>query len=181
VKAPAEAVLDSRNLLLVADAASILARSLKINSTAFDTDEFVSRLANILRAGGSGASGARAQDSDEDDDDDDDDEQPELDLARWDAIGRIAAKSTYRVPAIDFMSVPLSPLTDYLREDDLTPPPILCLGYTYNRYGPLAIERKEKAPRQRAQRAKQQDAGPVVRPQEVLIFSSSVPQAVTLI
>jgi hypothetical protein len=107
VKAPAEAVLDSRNLLLVADAASILARSLKINSNAFDTDDFVGKLARLL-GGGSNARRMDEEEEEEEEEEDDEDQGAEIDVARWDDIGRIAQKSTFRVPVMDFMSVSLS-------------------------------------------------------------------------
>lgn len=112
VAGPAEAVLDSKVLMATSAAGATKARQLKIDSNAFDTTEFLSRLVRYM-------GGARAQNKGkkkqavvkgEDDDDDEDEgdqtyEQPEHSVGgyTWDKVGRLLAGESRRVPTIDLM------------------------------------------------------------------------------
>lgn len=75
-----EATLDSRLLVLSADLSTQRARNLKLNSTSFDMDEYVSKLVSFM--------GGRRYDGNE------------LD---WQKIGGVAVKYSSRVPTMDFM------------------------------------------------------------------------------
>ncbi|RUS18757.1 hypothetical protein BC937DRAFT_88381 [Endogone sp. FLAS-F59071] len=80
-----EATLDSRLLVLSADLSTQRARNLKLNSTSFDMDEYVSKLVSFM--------GGRRYDGND------------LD---WQKMGRVAVKYSSKVPTMDFMLGPLS-------------------------------------------------------------------------
>ncbi|KAK4705967.1 non-structural maintenance of chromosomes element 4, partial [Phenoliferia sp. Uapishka_3] len=102
VTAPSEAILDSRVLMAASDAGAIKARLLKLDQGAFDTDEFLLKLQQFM--GGAGnkkpriRSGGQAEALEE---------AAELN-ARWTKVGRVLARESRRVPAIDHMYGPLS-------------------------------------------------------------------------
>ncbi|KAJ3539003.1 hypothetical protein NM688_g6431 [Phlebia brevispora] len=99
VKAPADAVMDSDILVKASMESAKLARAMRSGNSAFDVDDFISRLITFM--------GGRANPEVADDDEDeyhDDDTAP----LTWERIGwKVVAKS-HRVPAMDFMLGPLS-------------------------------------------------------------------------
>ncbi|BGP41687.1 hypothetical protein JCM10449v2_005678 [Rhodotorula kratochvilovae] len=140
VENPSEAVLDSRVLIATSEAGALKARQLKIDKDAFDTDEFLARLAKFLGgSGGRSERGKRRQrtrgraGSDEDELDDGDDDDVAL---LWARAGQVLAGESKRPAPLDFM------------------------------YGPLQLEIKEK--KARTQRAKNQvDEADRMRPEEL--------------
>jgi len=88
VKAPREAALDSRWLMMASDIGATKAKLLKHDAGAFEVDDFISKL--ILDMGGA------------------EDDGEELDGAGWAKIGRKALAKSRRVPTIGFMLGPLS-------------------------------------------------------------------------
>ncbi|KAL8279175.1 hypothetical protein RQP46_008431 [Phenoliferia psychrophenolica] len=120
VTAPAEAILDSRVLMAASDAGALKARQLKLDANAFDTDEFLLKLVQFM-GGRVGAKKAHIRADSEDGGPGGDD--GELN-ARWTKVGRVLAKESRRVPALDHM------------------------------YGPLAIQVKEKKAKQARQNYK---------------------------
>ncbi|CAG8498434.1 10676_t:CDS:2 [Paraglomus occultum] len=89
VKQTHEATLDSRLLVLSGDLGVQKARLMRVDSNAFDIDDYVAKLVTFM--------GGRQYD--------DEDESPKLD---WKALGKVAARYTDRVPTMDFMLGPLS-------------------------------------------------------------------------
>ena len=95
VRAPQEATLDSRFLIVQSEMSAAKARSMKIDGDTFDMDEFLNKVINY--GGGFNL--------DEDvGDDDDDDRYDNLNL-NWYNIGEAALNHTRRVPVMDFMYV----------------------------------------------------------------------------
>lgn len=115
-----------------------------------------------------GRKGTAADDSDaqsqsesesEEEEEEDDDDRP----MKWVKVGRVLAGQSLRAPPLDFMQV-LSLFFLSLRSI----PPATRLTFSLSaarRYGPLAIEVKEK--KARTQRAKNQWEAEQVRPEEV--------------
>ncbi|PWN22469.1 hypothetical protein BCV69DRAFT_246606 [Microstroma glucosiphilum] len=105
VKAPNEGVLDSRFLIRVSDVGAQMARSMKLNSNAFDIDEYITRVARFI-GGAARRSGGHANDDEDEDvmDLDDDD----LDSWNWQRLGTIAAGLTKRAPTMDHLVGALS-------------------------------------------------------------------------
>ncbi|KAE8231583.1 hypothetical protein CF326_g3398 [Tilletia indica] len=101
VKAPSEGILDARLLGQMVDIGTHMARTLKTNAEAFDTDSFLARVARVM--GGQLRSGARRGANDMDDE--------EAVLAanewNWDELGRLAAKHSRRAVSLDFLLGPL--------------------------------------------------------------------------
>ncbi|KII93112.1 hypothetical protein PLICRDRAFT_170895 [Plicaturopsis crispa FD-325 SS-3] len=98
---PQEATLDSRVLVHVSTANATKARLMKAATSAFDTDEFVSKLVAFM-----GGRKIIDEDISEDSDNDiADDASIPLD---WEKIGRRAMAKSRRVPTADFMLGPLS-------------------------------------------------------------------------
>lgn len=169
VNRPSEAVLDSRLLIATSEAGALKARQLKLDADAFDTDEFLVRLlkfiggrsARSLRRKrtrkGPGQAGLDSDDASDDGLEDDDDDRP----MKWNKVGRVLAGQSRRAPPLDFMCV-LSP-GPALRFAWVSRH-ILTQGFS-QRYGPLAIEVKEK--KARVQRAKNQWDAEQTRPEEV--------------
>ncbi|CAG8559662.1 7450_t:CDS:2 [Ambispora gerdemannii] len=85
-----EAILDSRILVLSGDLSVQKARRMKVDSNAFDTDDYIAKLVNFM--------GGEQQTRGEEDD-------GHLD---WLGLGKVAARHTNRVPSVDFMLGPLS-------------------------------------------------------------------------
>ncbi|CAG8441781.1 6477_t:CDS:10 [Ambispora leptoticha] len=85
-----EAILDSRILVLSADLSVQKARRMKIDSNAFDTDDYVGKLVNFM-------GGSQPHLEEEDD--------APLD---WLGLGKVAARFTTRVPSMAYMLGPLS-------------------------------------------------------------------------
>jgi hypothetical protein len=118
VKAPNEGVLDSRFLIRASDVGAQMARSVKLNSNAFDIDEYISRVARFIggsaratgHAGRTGRAGRRSgvQAGDEEDEDVMDLDDDDLDSWNWQRLGTIAAGLTKRAPTMDHLVGALS-------------------------------------------------------------------------
>jgi hypothetical protein len=93
VKNPQEATLDAERLLAFSNIGAKQARALKSGPSAFDIDDFVSKLVVFM-------GGAARQDQDSDLDLEDNDTP-----LNWDKIGRKALAKSRRVPVMDFMYV----------------------------------------------------------------------------
>ena len=118
VSAPQEATLDSAFLVTASNMHAAKARAMKAGGSAFDIDDFVSKLITFMggrRAGGGGGGGGdhpptqgggdtMAVDADEDEDEEDEDEDEDEPLD-WERIGRKALAKSRRVPVMDFMCV----------------------------------------------------------------------------
>ncbi|SCV71310.1 BQ2448_2898 [Microbotryum intermedium] len=137
VTAPSEAVLDSRVLMAASDAGALKARQLKLDADAFDTDQFLVKLAHFM--GGSvmtpnqkSKGHGRSQTLD--------DERSSSQGAgrplRWGRVGRVLASESRRAVVMDLM------------------------------LGPLALEIKEKKARTQRARQKV-DESQRVRPEEI--------------
>lgn len=100
MKAPAEAILDSKILVAASGAGALKARQLKLDANAFDTVEFLNKL--VLFMGGrlgaqKGKGKRRAGDDDEDDDDED------AAGLKWGRVGRVLSGESRRPATMDFM------------------------------------------------------------------------------
>jgi hypothetical protein len=109
VKQTHEATLDSRFLIITAETAAAMARSMRIDKSAFDTDDFVSKLKRFLSL----RPGAAAADEDEADSDAEEEDEGEADKAKrrakaWTKMGRLALKYNHRAPTCDFMCARLA-------------------------------------------------------------------------
>ncbi|KAL9938971.1 hypothetical protein V8E36_001784 [Tilletia maclaganii] len=101
VKAPSEGILDARLLGHMVDIGTHMARTLKTNVDAFDTDSFLNRVARTMggQARAAGRRGANEMDDEE-----------AASMANewdWDALGRVAAKYSRRAVTLDFLNGPL--------------------------------------------------------------------------
>ncbi|SCZ91248.1 BZ3500_MvSof-1268-A1-R1_Chr1-2g01285 [Microbotryum saponariae] len=137
VTAPSEAVLDSRVLMAASDAGALKARQLKLDADAFDTDQFLLKLAHFM--GGSvvalnqkNKGKGRSQTQDEDRAATEGAGRP----LRWGRVGRVLASESRRAVVMDLM------------------------------LGPLALEVKEKKARTQRARQKV-DESQRVRPEEL--------------
>ncbi|KAK0543914.1 hypothetical protein OC861_005922 [Tilletia horrida] len=105
VKAPSEGMLDARLLGQMVDIGTHMARTLKMNADAFDTDSFLARVARVVKGQvRSGGGGRRNRGRDDIDDEEAAHIANEWD---WDALGRIAAKYSQRAVSLDFLHGPL--------------------------------------------------------------------------
>ncbi|KAM0752727.1 hypothetical protein T439DRAFT_323341 [Meredithblackwellia eburnea MCA 4105] len=103
VTAPAEAVIDSQVLMAASDAGALKARQLKLDKSAFDTEEFLTKLNQFM--GGSSAQGARGRHDEEEEEED----EPVVEtFDKWIKVGRMLAMESRRVPVLDHMYGPLS-------------------------------------------------------------------------
>jgi hypothetical protein len=94
VKGPQEATLDSAFLLMASNMGAQKARAMKSGGSAFDVDEFVTKLITFM-------GGRRLEDQiPEDSDVEADDGDAPLD---WEKIGRKTLAKSRRVPVMDFM------------------------------------------------------------------------------
>ena len=91
VRAPQEATLDSRFLMVQSEMSAAKARAMKIDADCFDLDEFVNRLKSL--AGGFNI------------DDDDVDDETTANRMDWNLVSGIAFSHTRRIPVSDFMLV----------------------------------------------------------------------------
>lgn len=101
VVAPSESILDTKTLTSMSEMGARMAKKMKLNADAFDTHEFMSRLARYL--GGQAAPVRRAGNID------DDDEQVEIDINQWQwsKLGRLSASLSKRAVTMDFLLGPL--------------------------------------------------------------------------
>lgn len=110
VVAPSESILDTKTLSSMSEMGARMAKKMKLNQDAFDTHEFMTRLARFL--GGEAApvravgGGRRGGDSD-DDDDDEDGGRRGIDKWDWEKLGRLASSVSRRAVTMDFMLGPL--------------------------------------------------------------------------
>ncbi|GAA5942832.1 Smc5-Smc6 complex subunit NSE4 [Sporobolomyces koalae] len=122
VSGPAEAVLDSKNLITISEAGAIKARQLKIDADAFDTDEFLVRLAHFMgQSIGAAARAARRNRRAAQDSDDEGESSGEKPWA-WGKVGKVLSGESKRPAILEHM------------------------------YGPLSLEIKEKKARQQRQK-----------------------------
>ncbi|KAI0062919.1 hypothetical protein BV25DRAFT_1870107 [Artomyces pyxidatus] len=98
VSAPQEATLDSAFLLTASNMGAAKARAMKAGGSAFDVDDFISKLVTYM-------GGRRGEHLEEGSDAGDEDGDIGLD---WEKIGRKAMAKSRRVPTMDFMLGPLS-------------------------------------------------------------------------
>lgn len=95
VRAPADAVIDSDLLVKASKESAKLARAMRSGNSAFDVDDFVSRLITFM----GGRTNVEPGDDEDEYNEDDGDNTP---LA-WERIGWKALEKSHRVPAMDFM------------------------------------------------------------------------------
>ncbi|SPO28063.1 related to DNA repair protein Rad62 [Ustilago trichophora] len=114
VVAPSESILDTKTLGSMSEMGARMAKKMKLHGDAFDTHEFVTRLARYLggeaapvRGAGRGG-GGRGDDSD-DDEDEDGRGGNGRNLERWDwaKLGGLAATLSTRAVTMDFLLGPL--------------------------------------------------------------------------
>ncbi|GAA5955872.1 hypothetical protein JCM3765_000025 [Sporobolomyces pararoseus] len=137
VQGPAEAVLDSKVLIATSEAGALKARQLKIDADAFDTDEFLIRLAHFMggRVGAAARHARRNRRAAQDDSDEEggiDGEKPWA----WGKVGKVLSGESKRPAVLEHM------------------------------YGPLQLEIKEKKARTQRQKAKF-DESQKMRPEEL--------------
>lgn len=106
VQGPAEAVLDSRVLIATSEAGALKARQLKIDADAFDTDEFLVRLAHFMggRIGAAGRNARRNRRAAQDDSDDEGGNDAEKPWA-WGKVGKVLSGESKRPAVFEHMSV----------------------------------------------------------------------------
>lgn len=104
VVAPSESVLDTKTLTSMSEMGARMAKKMKLNADAFDTHEFVSRIARYV--GGEAAAVQRRSARGESDDEDD---EGEAGVHAWDwaKLGRLAASVSRRAVTTDFLLGPL--------------------------------------------------------------------------
>lgn len=104
VKQTQEATLDSRFLLITAETAAAMARSLRIDKNAFDTDDFLTRLKRVMRQNTTAAAASEDEAADDDDQADvGERDRTKKRAAAWTSIGRMTLKYNHRAPACEFM------------------------------------------------------------------------------
>ncbi|SCZ88894.1 BZ3501_MvSof-1269-A2-R1_C65g00368 [Microbotryum saponariae] len=84
VTAPSEAVLDSRVLMAASDAGALKARQLKLDADAFDTDQFLLKLAHFMGGSVGATEGAGRP-------------------LRWGRVGRVLASESRRAVVMDLI------------------------------------------------------------------------------
>lgn len=104
VVAPSESVLDTKTLTSMSEMGARMAKKMKLNQDAFDTHEFVARVARFL--GGQAAPVRRGR-ADSDDEDDDDDSAGGVERWDWAKLGRLAGSVSRRAVTMDFVLGPL--------------------------------------------------------------------------
>ncbi|KAH8922275.1 Nse4-domain-containing protein [Atractiella rhizophila] len=104
VKAPQEATLDSRLLVLAADLGSSKIRALKVDSSEFDMADYIVKLRAFMggRRLGAGAS------QDADGEDEEEEEEGRRTVLDWKKVGQIAMRHCRAITGADFMNGPLS-------------------------------------------------------------------------
>ncbi|GAA6015967.1 hypothetical protein JCM11491_007128 [Sporobolomyces phaffii] len=106
VRGPAEAILDSKVLIATSEAGALKARQLKIDADAFDTDEFLVRLANFMGQSVGAASRAERRNRRVARDDSENggaDETPWL----WGKVGKVLSGESKRPAVLEHMYGPL--------------------------------------------------------------------------
>jgi non-structural maintenance of chromosomes element 4 len=104
VKAPAEAILDSKILVAASGAGALKARQLKLDANAFDTVEFLNKLVLFMggRLGAQGQKKGKGKRRAEEEEQDDDDEEGGAGL-KWGRVGRVLSGESRRPATMDFM------------------------------------------------------------------------------
>ncbi|KAJ3862071.1 Nse4 C-terminal-domain-containing protein [Lentinula novae-zelandiae] len=96
-----EAILDSDVVLTISSKSAQLTRQLKFGSGVFDFDEYVSRLVTFM-------DGRRVELEFVEHIIDNEDDPEMVEPLKWERIGKLALKKTRRIPAVGFMSGPIS-------------------------------------------------------------------------
>lgn len=108
VVAPSESILDTKTLSSMSEMGARMAKKMKLHQDAFDTHEFMTRLARFLGGEAAPVRGAnRSRGADQSDDDEDDDSARNLERWDWAKLGRLAASVSRRAVTMDFMLGPL--------------------------------------------------------------------------
>lgn len=105
VVAPSESVLDTKTLTSMSEMGARMAKKMKLNADAFDTHEFMTRLARYL-----GGEAAPIRRTAVDEDDDDEDEGVDIEKWSWSKLSRLSASLSKRAVTIDFLLGPLQVL-----------------------------------------------------------------------
>lgn len=103
VVAPSESILDTKTLTSMSEMGARMAKKMKLNQDAFDTHEFMGRVARFL--GGTAAPVRRG--AAEESDDDDGDGGRAIDGWAWSKLGLLASSVSKRAVTMDFMLGPL--------------------------------------------------------------------------
>lgn len=104
VVAPSESILDTKTLTSMSEMGARLAKKMKLNADAFDTHEFVTRLARFL---GGEAAPARRTGGGQEDEEEDDEDAADIDRWQWSKLGRLCATLSKRAVTMDFLLGPL--------------------------------------------------------------------------
>lgn len=111
VVAPSESVLDTKTLASMSEMGARMAKKMKLNQDAFDTHEFMTRLARWLGGEATPLRGRRGAGAQADDDSDSEDEDAErgggIHGWRWEELGRLASGFSKRAVTMDFLLGPL--------------------------------------------------------------------------
>ena len=105
VKAPSDGLLDSRFLLNLSDMGAEMTRNMRIEADAFDTDEYLHRIARFI--GGQVSLGASRGAARIGAGDDSELVTGDIDAWDWDRLGEVAARHTRRAPVPEFLLGPL--------------------------------------------------------------------------
>ncbi|KAJ3919084.1 Nse4 C-terminal-domain-containing protein, partial [Lentinula edodes] len=96
-----EAILDSHVVLTISSKSAQLTRQLKFSSGVFDFNEYVSRLVTFM-------DGRRLELESVEHISDNEDDPEMVEPLKWERIGKLALRKTRRIPAVGFMSGPIS-------------------------------------------------------------------------
>ena len=104
VVAPSESILDTKTLSSMSEMGARMAKKMKLNQDAFDTHEFMARLARFLGGEAAPVRGAARAGVDDDSDD-----ESGGGIERWDwaKLGRLAGTLSRRAVTMDFLLGPL--------------------------------------------------------------------------
>ena len=105
VVAPSESILDTKTLSSMSEMGARMAKKMKLNQDAFDTHEFMARLARFL--GGEAAPVRGAARADGGDEDSDDESGGGIERWDWAKLGRLAGTLSRRAVTMDFLLGPL--------------------------------------------------------------------------
>ncbi|KAJ3902044.1 Nse4 C-terminal-domain-containing protein [Lentinula edodes] len=101
VKDTPEVILDSDVVLTISSKSAQLTRQLKFGSGVFDFNEYVSRLVTFM-------DGRRLELESVEHISDNEDDPEMVEPLKWERIGKLALRKTRRIPAVGFMSGPIS-------------------------------------------------------------------------
>lgn len=101
VVAPSESILDTKTLSSMSEMGARMAKKIKLNQDAFDTQEFITRLARFLGGEAAPLRGSVARD------DSDDEQQAQVDRWEWQKLSQLSSSLSRRAITIDFLLGPL--------------------------------------------------------------------------